>query len=250
MPPIPGKPPSTPYRPPPAVLRCAEPLRGHLVALELGGWPVGADEVAHAYRLRALATHPDRGGSAADFTRVQAAYEYLRALPAVKNHVPSAGNQADNEPIGGGWGAWGMSGAGFSSVGGGTSANNTAGVDWDAISRAWNRTQWREGRGRIDGEYQWWQDRAARTERYLATGRSPEWVGFVCGDHWHRSSKGNLTGTMGGHRFTVFYRAGWGSTGSYSWCANTAIGGEPLWGRDVYDTELEAVESLATALFG
>ena len=47
----------------------------------------GMDEIRSAYRRRALETHPDRGGSAEDFIKVQAAYEMLCALGGVQ---PSA----------------------------------------------------------------------------------------------------------------------------------------------------------------
>jgi len=41
------------------------------------------DEIKRAYRTRALQTHPDRGGNAAEFRKVHAAYE--RALERRKH---------------------------------------------------------------------------------------------------------------------------------------------------------------------
>jgi hypothetical protein len=40
-------------------------------------WPCSAEELKAAYRSRAKETHPDRGGSAEEFRRVNEAYEQL-----------------------------------------------------------------------------------------------------------------------------------------------------------------------------
>ncbi|MBI4953670.1 MAG: J domain-containing protein, partial [Myxococcales bacterium] len=54
-------------------------------------WPIlgvardaTAEELKRAFRKRALETHPDRGGDAAAFRRVQAAYERARGAPAAR----------------------------------------------------------------------------------------------------------------------------------------------------------------------
>ena len=51
------------------------------------GEGAGQDEIRSAYRRRARETHPDRGGAAEEFIKVQAAYEMLCALGGVQ---PSA----------------------------------------------------------------------------------------------------------------------------------------------------------------
>jgi len=68
--------------PPPS----ARPLRERQVSAQVSAWAVlglapDADAIAvkRAFRQRALETHPDRGGEAAQFREVQRAYERLLA---------------------------------------------------------------------------------------------------------------------------------------------------------------------------
>src|SRR5262245_59994877 len=42
------------------------------------------DEIRRAFRARALATHPDQGGSTLPFLQIQTAYDVLRNAPAVQ----------------------------------------------------------------------------------------------------------------------------------------------------------------------
>jgi DnaJ-domain-containing protein 1 len=71
-----------PPPPPPS----ARPVRERATAAPASAWEVlglapGADAIAikRAFRQRALETHPDRGGQAAQFREVQRAYERLLA---------------------------------------------------------------------------------------------------------------------------------------------------------------------------
>jgi hypothetical protein len=63
----------------------APDLRSALAHLRLS-WPVNEEVLRVAYRRLALAHHPDRGGSHAEFVRVQHSYETI--LAAVRNNAP------------------------------------------------------------------------------------------------------------------------------------------------------------------
>ena len=52
-------------------------MTNHYAALGVG-FGATPDEIRAAYRAKARETHPDRGGSADTFGRVQAAYRLLR----------------------------------------------------------------------------------------------------------------------------------------------------------------------------
>lgn len=58
-----------PPPPPPPPVRPA-----FAITLGLARWPVTREEIIAAWRVRARATHPDAGGSSADFIAVQRAY--------------------------------------------------------------------------------------------------------------------------------------------------------------------------------
>ena len=53
-------------------------LRSAAAALGLSHWPITLSEVKTAYRQQARQSHPDAGGSAEAFLRVQSAYEKLK----------------------------------------------------------------------------------------------------------------------------------------------------------------------------
>jgi curved DNA-binding protein CbpA len=67
-------------------LEVARETLGGKGPLAVLGLAVGAtwQEIKSAYRRRALETHPDRGGTNAAFTEVQAAYEVLEAEYGMK----------------------------------------------------------------------------------------------------------------------------------------------------------------------
>lgn len=75
--------------PPPPSARAPRPARTSAApqsAWAVLGLAAGADEdaVKRAYRQRALETHPDQGGDAAQFLAVQRAYERLRGRKPAK----------------------------------------------------------------------------------------------------------------------------------------------------------------------
>lgn len=80
--------------------RLTEPLRRALVLLVLP-WPTDPDALRRAYRRRALAAHPDRGGSNEAFIALESAREQVAAvldgrLPALREPDPDP--DPDPEP--------------------------------------------------------------------------------------------------------------------------------------------------------